>query len=115
LSSDTIGVSTGTSRSRPSSGSPRAITRRATGISSAVTILAKACRQSGATRGAEDQRRAAGWFKPLAKLRPPAPLRIHPRSNPKCGRTWDNGISHEPTPLAAIQCERRAVINCKSP
>src|SRR6266702_8695171 len=35
LSSDTIGASTGTSRSRPCSGSLRAITRRATVISSA--------------------------------------------------------------------------------
>src|SRR5580692_5517238 len=70
LSSDTIGASTGTSRSRPCSGSHRTITRRATGISLAATILAKVCRQSDASRDAEGQRHrhAAGWFKPPSKF-----------------------------------------------
>jgi Protein of unknown function (DUF2958) len=60
LSSDTIGASTGTSRSKPCSGSPRTITRRVTGISSGATIPAKARRQSGARRGAAGQRPACG-------------------------------------------------------
>src|SRR5712671_6706956 len=60
LSSDTIGASTGTSRSKPCSGSPRTISRRVTGISSGATIPAKACRQSGASRGAEEQRPECG-------------------------------------------------------
>jgi len=58
LSSDTIGASAGTSRSKPCSGSPRTITRRVIGISSGATIPAKACRQSGASRGAAGQRPA---------------------------------------------------------
>src|SRR4051794_18619705 len=58
LSSDTIGASTGTSRSKPCLGSPRTITRRVTGISSGATIPEKECRQSGAGRGAEGQRPA---------------------------------------------------------
>ena len=94
LSSDTIGASTGTSRSRPCSGSPCAITRRATGILSAVTIPAKACRQSGVTRGLEEQRPACGrMVQSLSQAPPPAPHRVRHSSNAKCGRTWDNGIS----------------------
>src|SRR6202035_5683654 len=42
------------------SGSPRTITRRVTGISSGATIPAKACRQSGSSRGAEEQRPECG-------------------------------------------------------
>jgi hypothetical protein len=53
-------ASTGTSRSKPSLGSPRTIVRRVTGISSGATIPAKACRQSGASRGAEEQRPECG-------------------------------------------------------
>src|SRR5258707_3263 len=60
LSSDTIGASTGTSRSKPSSGSPRTISRRVTGISSAATIPAKPGRQSGASLGTEEQRPECG-------------------------------------------------------
>jgi hypothetical protein len=60
LSSDTIGASTGTSRSKPCSGSSRAIARQVTGISSGATIPAKACRQSGVSRGAAGQRPACG-------------------------------------------------------
>src|SRR5690348_14980347 len=60
LSSDTIGASTDTSRSKPCSGSPHTITRRVTEISSGATIPAKACRRSGASRGAEGQRPACG-------------------------------------------------------
>src|SRR5438270_51791 len=60
LSSDTIGASTGTSRSKPCLGSPRTITRRVTGISSGATIPAKACRLSGAGRG------AGGWVRLVA-------------------------------------------------
>src|SRR5260221_9842241 len=60
LSSDTIGASTGTSRSRLCSGSPRTIARRVTGISSGATIPAKGCRQSGASRGTEEQRPECG-------------------------------------------------------
>jgi len=81
LSSDTIGASTGTSRSRPCSGSPRAITRRVTGISSAATIPAKACRQSGASRGAAGQRPACGQTgQDLPKKSNPVPFRIRPTS-----------------------------------
>ena len=94
LSSDTIGASTGTSRSRPCSGSPRTITRRAIGISLAATILAKACRQSDANRDAEAQLQACSRMV-QASLKTPAPaaLRVRLSSNAKCGRTWDNGIS----------------------
>jgi ISXO2-like transposase domain len=77
LSSDTIGASTGTSRSRPCSGSPRTITRQATGISSAAKILAKACRQSDASRDAEGQQRACSRMVQAPLKTPvPAPLRV---------------------------------------
>src|SRR5580692_4429763 len=94
LSSDTIGASTGTSRSRPCSGSHRTITRRATGISLAATILAKVCRQSDASRDAEGQRQACSrMVQASLKIPAPAPLRVRLSSNAKCGTTWDNGIS----------------------
>jgi len=77
LSSDTIGASTDTSRSKPCSGSPRTITRRVTGISSGATIPAKACRQSGASRGAEGLRPACGQTdQDLPKNSNPAQFRI---------------------------------------
>ena len=109
LSSDTIGAFTGTSPSRPCSGSPRTITRRATGISSAATILAKACRQSGASRDAEGQRQACSRMG-QASLKTPAPalLQTYLSSNAKCGETWDNGISLRyaslPIDLKVIYC-----------
>ena len=79
LSSDTIGASTGTSRSRPCSGSPRIITRRVTGISSDATIPAKACRRSGASRGAAGQRPACRQTdQDLPKKSNPVPFRIRP-------------------------------------
>src|SRR5258706_10760126 len=86
LSSDTIGASTGTPRSRPCSGSPRTITRRATGISLAATILAKVCRQSDASRDAEGQRQACSrMVQASLKIPAPAPLRVRLSSNAKCG------------------------------
>ena len=109
LSSDTIGASTGTSRSRPCSGSPRTTTRQATGISSAATILAKACRQSGASRDAEGQRQACSRMG-QASLKTPAPALLQTclSSNAKCGETWDNGISLRyaslPIDLKVIYC-----------
>ena len=108
-SSDTIGAFTGTSPSRPCSGSPRTITRRATGISSAATILAKACRQSGASRDAEGQRQACSRMG-QASLKSPAPALLQTclSSNAKCGETWDNGISLRyaslPIDLKVIYC-----------
>src|SRR6516165_12303125 len=87
LSSDTIDASTGTSRSRPCLGSPRAITRRATGISSAAIIPAKACRQSGVGRGAEGQRPACSRIVQASRKTPAlAPLRVRLCSNAKCGK-----------------------------
>jgi predicted RNA-binding Zn-ribbon protein involved in translation (DUF1610 family) len=81
LSSDTIGASTGTSRSKPSSGSPRTITRRVTGISSGATIPAKACRRSGARHGAAGQQPACGQTdQDLPKKSNPAPFQIRPAS-----------------------------------
>src|SRR5438270_4878776 len=75
--SDTIGASTGTSRSKPCSGSPRTIPRRVTGTSSGATIPAKACRQSGASRGAEGLRPACGQTdQDLPKNSNPGPFRI---------------------------------------
>jgi len=68
--------STGTSRSKPCSGSPRTITRRVTGISSGATIPAKACRQSGASRGAEEQRPECGQTDQDPKNSNPAPFWI---------------------------------------
>src|SRR5207245_10818112 len=86
-------LSTGTSRSRPCSGSPLTITRRATGISSAATILAKAYRQSGTSRDVEGQRQACSRMVQVSLKTPaPAPLRVCLSSNAKCGKTWDNGI-----------------------
>src|SRR6266404_3597076 len=79
LSSDTIGASTGTSRSKPYSGSPHTITRRVTGISLAATIPAKACRQSGANRGAAGQRPACGQTdQDLPKKPNPVPIGLDP-------------------------------------
>src|SRR6202030_3505867 len=76
------------------SGSHRTITRRATGISLAATILAKVCRQSDASRDAEGQRQACSrMVQASLKIPAPAPLRVRLSSNAKCGTTWDNGIS----------------------
>jgi hypothetical protein len=84
LSSDTIGAFTGTSRSRPCSGSPRVITRRATGISSAATILKKACRQFADSRDGEGLRQACSrMVQACCKTPAPAPLRVRLFSNPK--------------------------------
>ena len=56
-------------------------TRRVTGISSAATILAKACRQSGASRGAARQRPACRQTdQHLPKKSSSAPSRLRPAS-----------------------------------
>ena len=65
------------SRSKPCSGSPRTITRRVTGISSAATIPAKGCRQSGASRAAAGQPPVCGQTdQDLPKKSNPSPFRI---------------------------------------
>ena len=72
---------TGTSRSKPCSGSPRTISRRVTGISSGATIHAKACRQSGASRGAAGQRPVCRQTdQHLPKNSSSAPFRLRPAS-----------------------------------
>ena len=72
---------------RASDGNPLGtITRRATGISLAATILAKACRQSDASRAAEGQQQACSRTVQASRKTPaPAPLRVRLSSNAKCG------------------------------
>jgi hypothetical protein len=79
-----VQASTGTSRSKPCSGSPRTITRRVTEISSGATISAKARRQSGASRGAARQRPACRQTdQHLPKKSSSVPSRLRPAS-PRC-------------------------------
>ena len=79
LSSDTIGAFTGTSRSKPCSGSPRTITRRVTGISSGATIPQRRADSPARAATPAGQRPACGQTdQDLPKKSNPALFRFDP-------------------------------------
>jgi predicted RNA-binding Zn-ribbon protein involved in translation (DUF1610 family) len=86
LSSDTIGASTGTSRSKPCSGLPRTTTRRVTGISSGATTPRRRANSPAPAAAPQDSDRHAG--RPIKTSR-------KSRTQPRC--------SFDPSALAIDQ------------